>query len=76
MTCDETQTIAIEIAHLAAAAVHTAIGGCSPGFDHDFEQVETLLAEALLKSIEEIEVADGSRRALGASLRDFLGRLS
>lgn len=80
MTEEETQSTMLEVANLASNAAYVAISGCCPDFDHDAESVETLLAEALLKSIEEIDgpadAGNDARRALVAPLREFLGQTS
>lgn len=76
MTHEETRETMIGVASLAANAVSQAIGGCTDGFDPDPEVVEDFLAQALRKSLEEIDgpVAgdDGRRNQLHGALVRFL----
>ncbi len=72
MTEEETRETLIKVGSHAAMAVSVAIGGCTEGFDHDPEQVELLLVDALFTLLEEIDDApdeDSSRGDLLAVLR-------
>lgn len=72
MTDEDTRETMIRVASDAAMAVSVAIGGCCPDFDHDPEQVESLLVDALTKLLEEIDDPpedDGTRGQLLAGLR-------
>lgn len=75
MTAEETRTTMIGVASLAANAVSQAIGGFDLD-EHDPELVEDFLAQALKKSLEEIDgpVAgdDGRRNQLHGALVRFL----
>jgi hypothetical protein len=55
MTEEETRETMIKVGSLAAMATSVAVGGCTEGFDHDPDQVELLLAQALQASLEEID---------------------
>lgn len=57
MTDEETRETMTRVASDASMAACVAIGGCCPDFDHDPEQVEDLLIDALTKLIEEIDCA-------------------
>lgn len=75
MTEEETRTTMTKVASHAASAVNVAIGGMCDGFDHDPEQVEQLLAEALKISLEELDGpvnGDGTRNQLLGALVRFL----
>lgn len=72
MTDEETRETMIRVASDAAMAVSVAVGGCCPAFDHDPEQVENLLIDALTKLLAEVDDPiddDGSRGQLLAALR-------
>lgn len=78
MTDEETQETMLKVASDAAMAVSVAIGGCTEGFDHDPEQVELLLCEALEKLLGEIAdpvECSGSRAQLRSSVAAHLEEL-
>lgn len=72
MTDEETRETMILVGSHAAMAVSVAVGGCTEGFEHDPEQVEQLLVDALLTLLDGVD--DGpeehhSRGDLLAALR-------
>lgn len=72
MTEEETRESMIKVGSHAAMATSVAIGGCTDGFDHDPDQVEQILIDALIILLDEIDgqpEEQASRLDLLAELR-------
>lgn len=73
MSNDEIRETMIRVGSHAAMAASVSIGGCTDGFDHDPEQVERILVDALFILLDETdghpEDTDGTRGDLLSIVR-------